>query len=271
MAKSQTSKQKKVGFILLGNGLSSSFDIGVLKVLLKEITPSIIIATSMGASNACYIFKDKEIHENTKNAEKRWLNFDSSGLFKLNKEVFFKPFFAKSLYNNKGLKNVLIELGEFYNKEIQDLHIPIYIGAVNVTTGQTDFFDKGSIFHALMASCAVPFFFPPYPKDGSLYMDGSLNPHACIDFALEKDVDEIIVINLIKRKAKIKSMFSHITHAIDILRTSNIENLQKSNPKIKTISPNESQLPRSFTDASKIKDLIKHGEEKAKEFLKTYK
>ncbi len=271
MAKTQLPKQKKAGFILLGNGLSSSFDIGVLKILLKKITPSLIIATSMGASNACYIFKDKNTNENVEKAEKKWLNFDSSGLFRLNKEVFFKPFFAKSLYNNKGLKNVLVELGEFYNKEIQDLYIPIYIGAVNVTTGKTDFFDKGPIFHSLMASCAVPFFFPPYPKDGSLYMDGSLNPRACIDFALEKDLDEIIVINLIKRKARIKSMFSHITHAIDILRTSNIEDISKKNPKLKIIAPNENQLPKSFTDPSKIKDLIKHGEEKAKEFLKTYK
>ncbi len=257
----------KTALIFLGNSTASSFDVGVSKVILKKIIPDIVIANSMGSANASFIFKDKNFSKNIEELENIWKTYDVSRTFRFNKEILYKGLFAGALYSNKGLKELFGEYCNFRERRIEDSAVPLFIGAIENETGKPVLLSKGSVFDAVMASCSAPFFFPPYEIEGKTYIDGGLNSRYCIDFAISKGCDKIYVINLAKKRKKDNHLFSKIVKCIDIMKYGSVECFQHDNPKVIMISPDEKELPKSFTDTLKIHQLITHGEKKAEEIL----
>ena len=168
----------KTAFIFLGNSTGSAFDIGVAKVLFRKIKPDYVFGTSMGSLNVAFILKDKNVIENIKKLEEHWKTYNAKKIFKINPEIFYKLFFAKSIFTNKGMKEAFGNDGGLNERKIEDCAIPLYIGAYDNTNKTTALFHEGSLLDAVMASCASPPFFPPYKVDGIEYLDGGINGRA---------------------------------------------------------------------------------------------
>lgn len=81
------------------------------------------------------------------------------------------------------------------NPHFEDLRIPFFVAATNLTTGTIKIFNKGPVLPAVQASCAMPGIFAPVEVEGELYCDGGLlNKVPC---QILKDAGADIVIGVV--------------------------------------------------------------------------
>ncbi|MDE6120239.1 MAG: patatin-like phospholipase family protein, partial [Muribaculaceae bacterium] len=87
--------------------------------------------------------------------------------------------FAELSLGNGGIfridrfqKFILSYLGGI--KRIEDLPIPLFIGATNLDDGVPVAFSEGEIGPRMIASCSIPIVFKPVQIDGSFYVDGGV-------------------------------------------------------------------------------------------------
>lgn len=59
-------------------------------------------------------------------------------------------------------------------KNIEDLKIPVYIGATDLDGGESVYFTEGPIGERMMASCSIPVVFKPVRIGGVDYVDGGV-------------------------------------------------------------------------------------------------
>ena len=215
-------KGGKTAFIYLGNSGGSAFDVGASKVLFKKIKPDFIFATSMGASNAGFILKNKNYLRNINELGNLWECFDSRKIFKVNPEIFYKTIFAKSLFKNDGLKYMLSKILGFKERKIEDSPIPFHIGAYDNTNKKTVLFNKGNLLDAVMATCAAPLFFPPYKINNIEYLDGAINNRACVDKAIELGCRKIFLINVASKKIDRNDLFKTFRKSLSIMKIASI-------------------------------------------------
>ncbi len=120
---------------------------------------------------------------------------------------FFKPWFpaglipgsangaSVSLYDTGPLRETLETLVDF--DLINSKAVRLTVGAVNVTTGNSVVFDNTEMTigpEHIMASGALPPGFPPVLVDGEPYWDGGLVSNTPLEFVLEKDdVDDLLI------------------------------------------------------------------------------
>ena len=102
---------------------------------------------------------------------------------------------ALSLYDTSPLHDTLERLVDF--DLINAKKIRLSLGAVNVRTGNFAYFDntKQKIGpEHIMASAALPPGFPPIQIDGELYWDGGLVSNTPLQYVLDEDVGEDLMI-----------------------------------------------------------------------------
>jgi len=85
--------------------------------------------------------------------------------------------------------------------EFDDLTIPVSVNAVDLETGQTEWFGAHgrmdvSIADAVYASCALPLFYPPAEVDGRFYVDGGVGSSLPIECARERGATRVIAIDV---------------------------------------------------------------------------
>ena len=186
----------KKALILSGGGARGAFQVGVWKYL-REInwTPDLICATSIGAINAAAIGSGMSVERLTN----LWRTHNRSEIYRLKTLRFLK-----SVLRGKPLKSVLdaaplrTMLTRNLNLEaLRQSPIEIIISAVHLATGRLHLYDQAAIeIDHLMASSAMPILFPWQPIGGELYWDGGVMANSPLFIALEKKVEEIIVVLL---------------------------------------------------------------------------
>ncbi len=127
------------------------------------------------------------------------LNFGKGGIFRIDR---FADFVLKALGGPTRL---------------EDLRIPVYIGATNLDEGKPAFFSEGAIAPRMMASCSIPIVFKPVEIGGVHYVDGGvLRNHPA--WILRDKCETLIGINVSPLRPKKK-----YTSIIDVaLRTYNL-------------------------------------------------
>ena len=186
----------KKALILSGGGARGAFQVGVWKYL-REInwTPDLICATSIGAINAAAIGSGMSVER----LANLWRTHNRSEIYRLKTLRFLK-----SVLRGKPLKSVLdaaplrTMLTRNLNLEaLRQSPIEIIISAVHLATGRLHLYDQAAIeIDHLMASSAMPILFPWQPIGGELYWDGGVMANSPLFIALEKKVEEIIVVLL---------------------------------------------------------------------------
>ncbi|MGC8976176.1 MAG: patatin-like phospholipase family protein [Candidatus Ratteibacteria bacterium] len=181
----------KKGIALSGGGAKSFCQIGVLKVLEKNgITFDIITGTSMGAligtiysftENAekleeifFKIFENKEFKRIENFFIRKKKNFISK-FFDWTKDflLILLDSFKTGIYDSERIKDKIYDIfqKDFYFEEGKKI---LGIITTEYFTGKTVIFNKGKIFPALIASCAIPGLITPVKINGKYYVDGGV-------------------------------------------------------------------------------------------------
>lgn len=69
----------------------------------------------------------------------------------------------------------------FGERDISDLRFPFFGVSTDLTESDTHVHRRGSVVHAIRASCAVPGLMPPVPHEGHLLVDGGVTNNLPID------------------------------------------------------------------------------------------
>ncbi len=173
----------KIGIALSGGGVRGIAHIGVLKALNEVgIYPQMISGVSAGAIvGALYAAGNSPdtifelIHD-----------LDLFELLSLRRPRLgiFKPDGLK-----KNLERILA------NKNMEDLQMPLYVTATNLSDASAHVFSHGNLVDAIMASSAFPLIIRPYAIQGTLFVDGGLVNNLPVQPLLGK-VDKVIGVNV---------------------------------------------------------------------------
>lgn len=190
-------RKTKIGLALGGGGARGLAHIGVLKVLEREGIPlDLIVGTSMGALvGAAYAMEpnalalEKKVTDfladerNRSASLKRIEKLHPFASEKLNLLHRMLRIAEKHLFLSLAmLKKALVSEEDMHallavflpDVDIKDTVIPFAASTVDLVSGQEVIEKQGSLIRAVMASCAVPGFLPPVPRDGMLLVDGGV-------------------------------------------------------------------------------------------------
>ncbi len=186
----------KKALILTGGGARGAFHIGVWKYLQEQNwTPDLICGTSVGAINAAAIGSGLSLEH----LSRIWTTCNRPKIYR-----FQMLRFLASALLRRPLKPIL-DSGPMRKMIAQHLdlsalrqsQIDIIISAVNLLNGRLYLFNQHEIdIDHLMASSAMPIVFPWQYIDGQPYWDGGVIANTPLFAALQKEMDEIIVVLL---------------------------------------------------------------------------
>lgn len=152
----------KVGLVLSGGGARGISHLGVIKALEEfNVKVNLISGTSAGSITGClysYGYKPDEIVKMisaTKFARSLKLAWAWTGLLSLN-----------------GLKELFIKF--IPENSFEALKIPVTIAATEIKKGKIEYFTRGELIPAILASSCVPAVFNPVQYNGGFYVDGGV-------------------------------------------------------------------------------------------------
>ncbi len=186
----------KRALILSGGGARGAFQVGVWKYL-REIdwTPDLICGTSIGAINAAAIGSGMSVER----LADLWRTRNRAEIYRFKAGRFLRSALGrkplKSLLDGAPLRAMLTR-----NLDIEALRqspMEVIISAVHLATGRLHLYNQAVIeIDHLMASSAMPILFPWQPIRGELHWDGGVMANSPLFIALERKVEEIIVVLL---------------------------------------------------------------------------
>lgn len=241
---------KKLALVLGGGASKGYAHIGVLQVLEdNNITPSLIVGTSMGAIVGAMYASGKDCKHMR----------DVSLKLTKNKVMDFNPFnalFSSGLLKGKKLRRILKdELGRITHSETQ---IPFVAIATDIGQGKLEVMRKGDLVDNIMASCAIPGIFPVIYQANKTLCDGGLLDNVPDDIARKLARDYIVLsidvvgeYNQQVEHSKIKIMGLTV-NALTLMQTQITKlNGNCSDLRIKISQPDVSQMSFKSEDIEK--------------------
>ena len=176
-------KKYQTGLVLSGGGTRGFAHLGVIEALNeKGIHPDVISGVSAGAITGAFIAAGKSPKETMNVFKKGWF-------FKYSKtQIPVAGFFRLN-----GLKEVIDK--EIEIKNIEELSVPLFIGAANLNKGTIEYINKGPIGEWVLASSSIPVLFSPVKIGNCLYSDGGIIDNIPIE-PIKDDCEKIIVVNI---------------------------------------------------------------------------
>ncbi|MCQ4079594.1 patatin-like phospholipase family protein [Streptomyces sp. RB6PN25] len=215
-------------FVLWGGGSMGAAQVGMLRGLTaRGIRPDLVIGASVGALNAAYYAALPDTQGVEELAE-LWLRVSEHDVYPLNSSQVLHTL-ADSL-PGRPLRGVLRALGGlnyifpinplmiglaaagrtnhlFDNhrfrryvenvlplERLEQARLPVKILATDVCNGEGVLLSRGEAVPALMASTAVPGFYPSVEIGGRHLMDGSVSSNTTLDHAIELGADEVYLL-----------------------------------------------------------------------------
>lgn len=182
--------------ILSGGGARGAYQAGVLRYL-REVgwEPDLICGTSVGAINAVALGCGLDIED----IVALWRSIERQRIYRISlikqfQYLLFRRGFVPLMETEplRGLIMEQIDLGRLRTSPSE-----VIITAVNILQSRLKFFDNSVIgIDHVMASSAIPIFFPWQYIDGEPYWDGGVMANTPVLPALERGVKEIIVVLL---------------------------------------------------------------------------
>jgi NTE family protein len=162
-------------FVLGGGGVLGAAEVGMLRALFeRDITPDLVLGTSVGALNGALVARDPSIGVIERLTE-LWLTVSSSRdvygdrpLRTMRRAVST----GTHIYSPTPLRQRLEE--EFGDVLIEDLPVRFQVCAAHIERAAEHWFDSGPLVDAVVASAAVPGLLPPAEIDGEHYLDGGI-------------------------------------------------------------------------------------------------
>lgn len=265
-------RKKKIGLALGGGSAKGIAHVGVLKVLEeKDIKISMVSGTSIGSLVGAFYCAGMNTEQMTKE------------MFDINITKFFELNLPKHGFI-KGNKIEDYIRSKLPIKRFEDLKIPLFITATDLTTGDLIVFNKGDIAKAIRASISIPGVFNPVENNGRILVDGGVVNPLPTDILKQNKADKIIAVNLtdmtkgktIYEKSNIEESTTKLPKIISILFKSLQMNykvatqaLVKTSPPDLMISPDLKKI--GIQDFHKAKQALELGEQAARDCVKEIK
>lgn len=183
-------ESRRLGLALGGGGGRGSSHIGVISVLeALNIPVDMIAGTSIGGVVGVLYAVGKtpdEIEELFRTATiRRIMTRDSNN------------------YGLLGTAKIEAWLREILaDRTFADLPFPVAVVTVDLVSGDEVLIQDGDLVEALLATSAVPGFFPPRPHGDHLLVDGMLRNNLPVDVAKMLGADKVIAVDLHEPKAQ---------------------------------------------------------------------
>ena len=186
---------RPLAFVLSGGAAMGSIQIGMLKALAElRIEPDIIVGTSVGALNGAAIANHGLIDGAGKLVE-LWSKLERQHVFPGGRLAQVRQVLStqNSLFPNNGLTKIICDM--LTASRFDHLEIPFAALATDVMTLHGALFHSGDLHKSLLASTAIPGFFPPVEINGRHYADGGITANVPLRSAEKLGARSIIVLD----------------------------------------------------------------------------
>jgi len=165
-------------------------EVGLYRALVElKIPIHAIFGTSIGAINGAFIAAGFTPDEMTR----LWLKFQKERLFTFDRRLFlFRTSKMDGLYRTDRFQRFLGEALPV--RRFEELTIPLTVTATNLQTGEPVYLNRGEILPAILASSAIPPYFPPVEYQGYRLADGALVDNVPIGVAVEQSATRIFAL-----------------------------------------------------------------------------
>lgn len=192
-----------IAFVLGGGGNRGPLEVGALQVLLEhDSRPDMLVGTSAGAINAAFLALDPTLPAALELGE-MWKKVDKDQVFHGNRLTMLWRFLTgkDSLYSSDHLQRLIEQNMPPGAERFGDLEgISLYIVATRLDTGDPRVFGddpKERLSDAIMASTALPPFFPPRRCAEELLIDGGMAADLPVRIALAKGAKQVYAFHLV--------------------------------------------------------------------------
>ena len=190
------SLNRSIGIVFGGGGARGLAHVGAYKALVeKNIPVDIVCGTSVGSMMAGIVASGFDFNE-IKNI---WTQFAKD--VKIGWTDYNLPY--SSILKDDKLLNGYSRF--FGNRKIEDLWLPMFCCAVNITSAELKVFDKDEIWRAVRASSSLPGLLLPTIGNDSLYVDGGLINNLPGDILKQIFNSKLISINVSPEKELVPS------------------------------------------------------------------
>ena len=187
---------RSIGIVFGGGGARGLAHVGAYKALVeKNIPVDIVCGTSVGSMMAGIVASGFDFNE-IKNI---WRQFAKD--VKIGWTDYNLPY--SSILKDDKLLNGYSRF--FGNRKIEDLWLPMFCCAVNITSAELKVFDKDEIWRAVRASSSLPGLLLPTIGNDSLYVDGGLINNLPGDILKQIFNSKLISINVSPEKELVPS------------------------------------------------------------------
>jgi NTE family protein len=187
-------RRDKTAFAISGGGARGAVQVGMLRALLEHgIKPDFIVGTSVGAWNGGYLAHEPSV-EWIQGLEAIWRKVTPATLqlawWRAARNLVRR---RPSLYAGDGLSRLIA--GNIRKHTFEDLAVPFYAVAIDLTAGRKAVFNSGPLAPAVLASSAIPGIFPPVEIDGHQHVDGGGVDPTGLETAIELGARRVYVLN----------------------------------------------------------------------------
>lgn len=183
-------------FVFSGGANRGSLQAGAALALLEAgYTPDLIVGSSVGSINSAVLACNPSL-EGVRRIAERWKTVQCEDIFPGNQAVSMWRLLRGhgSLHTNRALRRFILSLLPPGIRRFSDLAVPLFVTATRLRTGDMHLFGHDPherILDALMASCAVPPYLPPYNHHDECYLDGGFVANLPLSVAVEQGASEI--------------------------------------------------------------------------------
>ncbi|MEO0897563.1 MAG: patatin-like phospholipase family protein [Bacteroidota bacterium] len=203
---------KTIGIALSGGGMRGVAHIGVLQALEDHgINPSIVTGASAGSLvGSLYAagFKPGRILEIFRDTS-------ITGLFTLTIPKFGLTDLS---YIEKKIKELIPE------DSFESLEKPFYVSVTNMSSGQFEIINEGTLSKAVVASSSIPILFEAQEINGNLYVDGGLLNNLPVE-PMQGRVDVLIGVNVtpIRATKSLDNILNIGYRTLDLIMWNNVQ------------------------------------------------
>ncbi len=187
----------QTAFVLGGGGNLGAIQVGQLKALIeRDIVPDAVVGCSVGALNGAAIAGNPTFAETDRLAD-LWKTLGKQDIFPSPSRTRGPWLFLRnglSAYSDHGLRSVIARWMRV--RDFSDCTVPFWAVATALHTGLEQWFDRGDIVQALLASTALPGFLPPVRIGDEDYIDGGVVNNVPVSKAYELGAKRIYVLDV---------------------------------------------------------------------------
>jgi NTE family protein len=268
-----------IAFVLGGGGLLGAVEVGMLQALIAAgVRPDLVVGSSVGAINGAAVAA-APTSETIGHLADQWEKLGRQQVFG-GGVLGQATTLARSrthLHSNAGIRAMIDQYAA--GIAIENLQVRFECVASCIETARAQWFSKGPITDAVLASTAVPGLFPPVEIDGKHYVDGGLVDSIPVGRAVELGATQLFVLQVGRIERPLKPPqwpWEVATVAFEIARRHRFGEEMASLPdgvEVHVLPTGELESPLAsvrYRDTSKVKARIRTAHDATAGYLRDH-